>query len=152
MTALAIGILLIVGALVQGGEEDPDQAVVDTPTATIPTATPLPTPSPTSTSTVTINDVILIAIQDYPEVIDAVIVQEDQTISLVLLVGYATNTARAKELGDNFVRLYKSLSDDDAPGKSIGRGKYDYLIGVYYPDEKQIVLGAKARSADRITW
>ena len=73
-------------------------------------------------------------------------------MNLVLVVGAATSEARAKQLGDNFVRMYKSLSDDDPPGPTIGAGKYDYLIGVYTPSEKQIALGAKVSFADRITW
>ena len=37
-------------------------------------------------------------------------------------------------------------------GKDIGRGEYDYLIGVYYPNEDLVGMGVKARTADRITW
>ena len=67
-------------------------------------------------------------------------------------MGYATSVDYARQLGDHFVRMLKSFSDDDPPGKTIGSGKYDYLIGVYYPNEKAITQGAKARFADRITW
>ena len=34
----------------------------------------------------------------------------------------------------------------------LGKGKYDYLIGVYYPNEKPLAIGAKAKTSDRISW
>ena len=48
--------------------------------------------------------------------------------------------------------MTKSLGPDRSPGKEIGRGTYDYLIGVYYPSERQVALGAKSRVAERISW
>ena len=48
--------------------------------------------------------------------------------------------------------MYKSMSDDDSPSQSIGRGKYDYIVGVYYPDKTPIAIGAKASIADRLSW
>ena len=154
MSALTVGILLIVGALAQGGEEYPNP-----PTATVAaTSTPSPAevsdviPTATSQLSVTTNDVVVSSMLEYEQVIDAAITQEGDAIGLVLVVGYATNESYAKELGDRFIRLCKSLSDDEPPGKAIGKGKYDYLIGIYYPNEKQIALGAKSRGADRISW
>ena len=99
-----------------------------------------------------IKAIAISSISDYPEVIDAAISQDDRGISLVLVVAFGTDEGRAKELGDNFVRMLKSFSEDSPPGKDIGKGMYDYLIGVYYPDEMQVALGAKARSANRISW
>ena len=55
-------------------------------------------------------------------------------------------------MGENFVRLCKTFIEDDSPGRTIGRGKYDYLIGVYYPNEKRVAQGAKSRVANRISW
>ena len=57
-------------------------------------------------------------------------------------------------MGEKFLRMYQSLSDsdDDSPRPSIGKGKYDYLVGVYYPNETTLVQGAKVRFADRISW
>ena len=91
-------------------------------------------------------------IKENSGVVDAAINQDGKTVSLVIIVGYATNERWAKEVGENFVRLVKSLSQDSQPGKMIGRGMYDYLIGVYYPDQERMALGAKARNADRISW
>ena len=90
--------------------------------------------------------------ESQPEVMDAAVAQDGDDISLVLIVGFATNESRAKEIGENFVRMTKSLMKDGAPGREIGKGKYNYLIGVYYPNEKAVALGAKARTADRLTW
>ena len=98
------------------------------------------------------NAEIVDQIKIYPEVRDAAITREGNQVSLVLVVGSATSITRAKELGENFVRMYKTFSDDDAPGSSIGTGKYDYVIGVYTPSEKPIVKGAKSRVASRISW
>ena len=36
--------------------------------------------------------------------------------------------------------------------KQIGKGKYDYLIGAYLPNEDQLVMGAKVSASPRITW
>ena len=98
------------------------------------------------------NATIIASVKQYPGVLDAAISQQGDQMSLVLVVHSATNESNARLLGDNFVRLCKSLSDDEPPGISIGRGKYDYLIGVYYPNEKKVAQGAKSRIADRITW
>ena len=87
-----------------------------------------------------------------PRVRDASVALDGRTLSLVIIVEYATNESYAKQLGDNFVRLVKTFSDDDPPGQKIGRGTYDYLVGVYYPNEKRLVLGAKSRAADHISW
>ncbi len=92
------------------------------------------------------------SIQEYVEVRDAAISQDGDTYSLVLVVDRATSTERAKELGDNFVRMVKSFGPDDSPGQEIGSGTYDYLIGIYYPDGEQVALGAKSRISTRITW
>ena len=107
--------------------------------------TPTPTTHPTSLA-------ITSSIEAYPEVLDAATSKSGNSVSLVLIVRSATNTTRARELGDNFVRMYKGLSDDDPPGRSIGRGKYDYVIGVYYPNERPVAVGAKARGSTQISW
>ena len=92
------------------------------------------------------------AIEEHKGVRDAAIEQEDEEVSLAIIVEYGTSKERAKELGENFVRLVKTFSQDVNPEKEIGRGIYDYLIGVYYPNNKEIVMGAKASIARSITW
>ena len=112
-------------------------------------------PKPTAPPTVSVADIrdgALVSIKDYPRVRDAAIGQDGNKLSLVIIVDYATVPSYAQQLGDNFVRLVKSLLRDGDVGKRIGTGEYDYLIGVYYPNEKQLAMGAKAKSADRISW
>ena len=85
---------------------------------------------------------------------DAAIGQDNCNLSLAIIVSPATNEAYAKELGDYFIRLTKSFAPGSPPpSKEIGKGVYDYLIGVYvaYTD-KEIALGAKASNARWITW
>ena len=86
------------------------------------------------------------------EVLDAAVSQEGTDVSLVIIVRSATNKGRAEQLGDNFVRLAKTFSPDSSPGRSIGTGMYNYVIGVYYPNEKKLAAGAKARNATKISW
>ena len=47
--------------------------------------------------------------------------------------------------------MYKT-HNDSPPGKTIGTGRYDYVIGVYYPNERALVKGAKSRVSNRISW
>lgn len=91
-------------------------------------------------------------IMEYTLVRDAAISQKGKELSLVIIVDYAASEEYAKELGDNFVRMVKALSEDESPGKEIGTGIYDYLVGVYYPNEEGVCLGAKVSFSDHITW
>ena len=83
---------------------------------------------------------------------DAAITQDGRNLSLVLVVNAAASEEYAKELGSNFVRLVKTFGPEEAPGREIGEGIYDYLVGVYTPAEEQIALGAKVSFARSITW
>ena len=98
------------------------------------------------------NATIIATMKQNPGVLDAAISQQGERVSLVLIVHPLTNESGARQLGDNFVRMFKSLSDDEAPGRSIGTGKYDYLIGVYYPNENKVAQGAKSRVAQGVSW
>jgi len=99
-------------------------------------------------------------IKAYSEVLDAAIAQDGYTLSLAITVPAATSEARAKELGEFFVRSTKNfalLESDEkqkepVPGKEIGEGIFDYLITVASPDGTIIVQGAKAKNAIHITW
>ena len=95
---------------------------------------------------------ILSGIEGNPAVLDAAVSQQGASISLVLMVAPGTSESEAKRLGENPVRMTKSLSQDSPPGKAIGRGIYNYLVGVYYPDERMVAQGAKVTFAERITW
>ena len=126
-----------------------------------PTLTSARTPVPNATPTPKIDQPILStsylsvaesSIKANPAVLDAAAKRQGNTINLVLIVHPLTSKARAQQLGENFVRMVKSLSNDTKPGKDIGTGKYDYLVGVYYPNEKRVAQGAKSRVAKRISW
>lgn len=83
---------------------------------------------------------------------DAAISQDGDTLSLVLIVNAATNEEHARTLGDNFVRLVKTLGPDEGPGRNIGEGNFTYIIGVYAPSEEEIAGGSKPASAASISW
>ena len=91
-------------------------------------------------------------IMQYDWVREAAVGQDGRKLSLVVIVDYPVNKEYAREIGDNFVRLVKTFSSDDPPGKDIGRGVYDYLIGVYFPNGDSVVTGAKARNSPHIRW
>jgi len=95
---------------------------------------------------------VITLIAEYPEVREAAISQQGETLSLVVIVNRTTSKWRAKEIGESFVRLVKTFSEDTAPSKKIGSGIYNYLIGVYYPGSVEVVMGAKVDIAEHITW
>ena len=51
-------------------------------------------------------------------------------MDLVIIANAAINEEHAKELADSFVRMGKTFSEDESPGKEIGTGIYNYLVGV----------------------
>lgn len=71
---------------------------------------------------------------------------------LVLFLNAAMNEEYAKELGDRFVRMTKAFGLGPSSDEQIGKGVYDYLVGVYTTTEKELALGAKVASARRISW
>ena len=91
-------------------------------------------------------------IAEYPEVLDASVAQDGTDVSLFLVVAPLTSETRAQELGDNFVRMVKTFSQDEVPGKIIGAGRYNYLVTVAYPGGETIAQGAKPRVAESISW
>lgn len=86
------------------------------------------------------------------DVLDASISQEGEKLALAIIVLDGTSEARAMELGDNFVRLAKTFGPDDNPSREIGRGRYDYLVGIRSAGGSDIAMGAKVGSSPRITW
>ena len=79
---------------------------------------------------------ILAGIKQNREVLGARIEPEkDNRITLILMVRYGTSEVRAKQLADNFVRMTMTLGPDKNPGKEIGKSRYDYPVGVFYPNE-----------------
>ena len=91
-------------------------------------------------------------IKQYPEVENAVVAQEGKQLSLVVMVVPGTSEARAKELGDSFLRMVKAHGPGPEPGEKIGKGVFDYLVSVITWDEALYVMGAKLSSSEHITW
>ena len=142
MIGIARALVLILSSLIVLIGCDPESQTPTEPQ--IPTA--VPTPERIDTQT------ILSQIASYPRVRDAAIKQDGRQLSLVLIVDPATSEEYAKELGENFVRITKTLIGDGTVGQSIGKGEMDYIIGVYYPNESKVAIGAKAGNSDRIRW
>lgn len=65
---------------------------------------------------------------------------------------YETSEQDAKQLGDNFVRLVKTISEEESPQKEIGKGIYDYDVRFSRPDNTPLVSGSKGRFSTHITW
>ena len=95
---------------------------------------------------------VYLEFNDRPMVRDTHIRQKGCDLTLAIVVDRAVNEAYAQELGDNFVRFTKALGPGPGPSRQIGKGIYNYLIGVFTPDKKQIALGAKDASARSIYW
>jgi len=108
--------------------------------------------SPPKEITDTARDMAINSITQHEEVRDAAVEQKGADVSLVIIVDYSTSPDRARQLGDNFVRLVKTFSEDESPQKEVGTGIYNYLVGVYYPNIEEVVLGAKDKTSPHITW
>ena len=91
-------------------------------------------------------------VESSPMVLDADIHQEGRRVDLVMVVSFAINEAHAHEMADSFVRMLKSLGPDTNPGKEVGPGIYDYVIGVYLPDRESLFMGGKSRGSSDIYW
>ena len=56
-------------------------------------------------------------------------------------------------MGDDFVRLTKFFGSEEMPGgKHIGKGLYDYTVGIFNPDETEVATGAKVSFSRSISW
>ncbi|MDD3566087.1 MAG: hypothetical protein PHN90_10515 [Methanothrix sp.] len=97
-------------------------------------------------------ELAIIPMEGYAGVQDADLGQDGKQLSLAIIVDYGTSEEYAKELGDSFVRLVKSFGPEERPGKEIGPGIYDYLVGVYYPNGDLVAIGAKVAGARGLTW
>ena len=166
-----IGPDVIVDGLIWRNVRDPDYrqgyvrakylvATERPPTSTIRTKRPPTTPIPGNFATrsaraptgAQAQNLAIQSIKQDTLVLDAAIAQQGNRFSLVLVVNRATNQFGARQLGERFVRMFKTFSDDTNPGSQIGTGKYEYIIAVVYPDQTRVAVGAKASTAPGITW
>ena len=93
-------------------------------------------------------------IKAYDLVRDAAVSQSGTTLSLAIIVNPAIKPALAKEYADRFVRQVMTNAGDleNFPGKEIGPTNYAYTIGVYRPDETEMLSGYKSPAATEIRW
>ena len=166
-----IGPDVIVDGLIWRNVRDPDYrqgyvrakylvATERPPTSTIRTKRPPTTPIPGNFATrsaraptgAQAQNLAIQSIKQEHFVLDAAIAQRGNRFSLALVIERVASPQRARELGENFVRMLKLFSDDENPGRNIGPGKYDYIITVTYPDETVVAIGGKASTSTWISW
>ena len=141
------GVLVILSLLLIAADSD-----CEVPEDRAPAATSTPRSSPTPAVSVSdIEAMVIPNMLNHEVVIDAAMTQDGKTVNLVLVVSYTINMSYAQQLAENFVRMKNAYLRTGKWGRTLG-GEYDYLIGVYYPNEDLVGMGAKARTADRITW
>ncbi len=87
-------------------------------------------------------------------VLDAGIDQyRGRTVVLSLVVAPATSPTTARELGERFVRLVKTLAPGEpVPGVEIGAGVFDYIVQVTTPSDVLIAQGGKASEHRTLQW
>lgn len=83
---------------------------------------------------------------------DVYIGQEGCDLKLAVVVSPAANEAYAMAIGDRFVRFTKALGPGPGPKKQIGKGIYNFLVGVFTSSEKRLAMGAKVSGARRLSW
>ena len=67
-------------------------------------------------------------------------------------VTYQTSKSRTGNLAESLLRMVMTLRPNTNTGKDVGRGVCDYHVGVYCPNEKEVVGSFKASPNYRITW
>ena len=90
-------------------------------------------------------------IQGYPEVVTATDRRSGNDVFLNIVVEVGTSKARAQQLGDNFIRMYKGAYDEK-PGATIGTGKYAYTVAIHDANKREIARGGKVAGNDWISW
>ena len=95
----------------------------------------------------------LAQMQGHPTVLAATIEQRGRTVALALVVPPSTPVETARELGDDFLRMVRTLVPaTPVPGGDIRPGDYDYIIGVRTPTETELAVGGRPTTSPRITW
>lgn len=111
---------------------------------TIPTH-PLLTPDETSFA--------LTVVTNSHAVLDASIDQRGRTVALSLTVTTATPAGAARALGDDFVRLVKTIAaTEPTPGDDLGPGDFDYVVHISTPTNALVARGGKSTSARAMNW
>jgi hypothetical protein len=88
-----------------------------------------------------------------PIVKDAIILQDEGTVTLIVGLKEATDAEAAQQIGDGFLRLVKTFSGiEPDPRRDVGEGYYSYLIFITTADGEEIAFGYKDRGDTEITW
>ena len=132
-----------------------------TPVAPPPAPTPPPAPPPAGSPLALSPEQQAAAVAEIKKqdgVLDATInpgLGTTGRLDLIITVRDGTNETRARELGENFVRLVKDIGPDvdPSPGE-IGAGHrgYNYLVRVNLPDGQAVALGDKRWDLTSILW
>lgn len=99
-------------------------------------------------------EVAQLEIEDRPLVRGSSIHRDEDTVTLVVEVNAAMNSRAARQLGEDFLRLFVTLDEQEpgSPGAEIGRTDFSYLIGVIDSQGNTLQQGAKVDFARQITW
>ena len=145
------GLVLIMTVAVACGSDSDDEASAGLPTARGETDTSPVHPNVELDITDVQKSQSLREITDYSDVVDATLLQSGVSVTLDLVVISTVSEERARELGDQFVRVVKRRGPDHRPVNQLGTGTLDYTITVSYPDE-EISKGSKRKIDTQITW
>jgi hypothetical protein len=86
-------------------------------------------------------------------VLDAGIDQRGRTVALSLTVTAETPPGAARALGDDFVRLVKTIAaTEPTPGDDLGPGDFDYVVHISTPTNALVARGGKSTSARAMNW
>ena len=87
------------------------------------------------------------------EVLNVTLGQDDNEISVVLLVACGTSETAARFFGNELVHMIKTISPDaNPPPSELGTGVWDYQINVHCDDSTTIAKGIKASDSAQIVW
>jgi hypothetical protein len=86
-------------------------------------------------------------------VINADIDQRGRTVALSLTVRADTRPTAARALGEEFVRLVKTMAaSEPAPGDDLGTGAFDYVVHIRTPSNGLLARGGKSTADRTIHW
>jgi len=106
---------------------------------------PLLTPDETSFA--------LTGVTNSHSVLDASIDQRGRTVALSLTVTAETPPGAARALGDDFVRLVKTIAaTEPTPGDDLGPGDFDYVVHISTPTNARLARGGKSTSDRAMNW
>ncbi len=124
-------------------------------TGEAPTPTPAPPPAVSAlTLSAEQKAAAVVEIKKQDGVENAVVNQSaERRLDLIVTINPGINEARARELGESFVRLVKDIGpDDDPPADKVGAGRHSYLVRVLFRDGGLAALGEKRWDQEHMLW